>query len=113
MQKSQNQIEEALERLSTSKRPLAPANVEQNVWRRIREATAEIVDWRPVLWPRWLTNPAFGVGLFVVSGAIGAFPASIFVRQKSTAVDSRRAVSLSVFSERAPGMLHSNLRWME
>jgi len=84
-------------------------NVGQNVWRRIRQATAEAVDWRPVFWPRWLTNPAFGVGLVVVGAAIGIFYSTAFASQQSLELDPGAGFSLSVFSDRAPGMLHTNL----
>jgi hypothetical protein len=114
MKKSEHQIEKILERLSSSKPPSAPANVEQNVWRKIRLATSEVVDWRPAFWPQWLTNPAFAFGLVAFSAALGVLVSSGHARSTATAESvADVGFSLSVFSDHAPGMLHSGLSTIE
>ena len=112
MKNSDRQINEALDRLSASRPPSAPENVEQNVWRRIRQSTveaAENFDWRPAFWPRWITNPAFGVGLVVASSAIGILLSTTFYSRQLAALEEGHGSSLSVFSEQAPGIVQFGL----
>ena len=105
MKPDDHDIDELLGRLSDSTPPCAPANVEQNVLRRIRQAS-ENFGWRPTFWPGWLTNPAFGLGTILISGSIGVLFSSIVnAGEAKTHTDVAGFNPMAVFSERAPGML--------
>ena len=105
MKSGEHEIDRILERLSESSPPPAPANVEQNVLRRIRQASEDL-GWRPAFWPGWLTNPAFGFGMILISGSIGILFSSIVnAGEAKTHADVAGFRPMAVFSEHAPGML--------
>ena len=111
MSNDEKPLDDALKRLSASSPPAAPANVEQNVWRRIRQAMAEDgasdADWRPRFWPQWLTQPTFALGLIIVSGALGVLFSSAYASRATPSEGSAVYDSLTVFSDRALGMIQT------
>ena len=106
MNVNRDRIDAALKGLSASGIPSVPANTEQNVWRRIRRGLAEKFSWRPDFWPQWVTNPAFGTGLVAVSAAIGVLMSTAIHDSGRELADTEASSSLSVFSDRAPGMIN-------
>lgn len=111
MNKYEKPLDDALERLSASTPPAAPANVEQNVWRRIRQAKAEAedADWRPHFWPRWLTQPTFALGLITASAALGVLFSSAHASMAAPSEESAAHDSLNVFSDHAIGMIPTGI----
>ena len=95
-------LDQAFGRLREMAIPPPPTNLEQNVWRCIRQSTIEPADWRPAFWPRWFTNPSFAAMIVFIGGIVG-FGASSNTDLSSIA--SAEALPLKVFTESAPGML--------
>ena len=104
MKRGEHEIDTMLERLSDSSVPPPPETVEQNVLRRIRQAAPDQGDWRPTFWPRWIANPAFGLGLALISAAIGILFTSL-VDGEQVVADGANIAPLEIFSDHAPGML--------
>ena len=110
MKRSDHDLDELLASLGRAVQPPAPANIQQNVARRIRRQAATGRSWAPDFWPRWLTNPAFAIALALSSVAIGVLASQGSFGEREASVGAGATPDpLAVFSERAPGMLNPDL----
>lgn len=93
-EKEFNEIEE---QLRTDPLPSCPANLEQNVLRRIRLAKggkAELLDWLG----SWLTRPAFLAATLAIV-VVSSFATASLLSRSGVAEDPVAALGFDVFSD--------------